>query len=65
MGRGEMKRKLYSHKVTINEKRRTNKQVSDLRNKNVQSKAIKEVFDTYYKNPVRALYNAVYNPKWK
>lgn len=58
-----MKRKLHSHKVTINEKRRTNKQVNDMKNKGAKTTAMKEVFDSYYKNQVRALYKAVYGAK--
>ena len=60
----KMKKKVHSHKVTINEKRRTNKQVSDFKSKTANKKAIKEVFNSYYKDQVRALYNAVYNSKW-
>ena len=60
---GGMKRKLHSHKVTISAKRRTNKQASDIKNKGIQTKAMKEVFESYYKNQVRALYKAVYHSK--
>ena len=54
-----MKRTLHSHKVTINGKRRANKQISDCKNKGFQNKEMKEVFDSYYKNQVRALYRAI------
>ena len=50
----------YSHKVTINERRRDNKMVSDLNSKPVSKKEVRNVFETYYKNQVRALYRAVF-----
>jgi lysine/ornithine N-monooxygenase len=59
-----MKKKLYSHKVAINEKRRTNKKISDFQSKKVEKKAIKEVFNCYYRDQLRALYNAIYNSQW-
>ncbi len=58
-----MKKQLHTHKVTISEKRRTNKKVSDFKSKTTDKKAITEVFNSYYRDQVRALYNAVYNSK--
>lgn len=50
----------YSHKVTINQRRRENKQMSDMNSKVVSKKEVRNVFETYYKNQVRALYRAVF-----
>jgi hypothetical protein len=49
----------YSHKVSINERRRDNKKMADLNCKMVSKKEVSNVFETYYKNQVRALYKAV------
>lgn len=54
-----MTKKNYSQKVTINDQRRENKRVSDMGNKTVSKKMVRNVFETYYKNQLRALYRAV------
>ena len=54
-----MTKKNYSQKVMISDKRRENKRVSDLNNKAVSKEVVTGVFETYYKNQVRALYRAV------
>jgi lysine/ornithine N-monooxygenase len=54
-----MTKNRYSHKVTLNERRRENKKTSDLNGKSVSKRDVRNVFDTYYKNQVRALYRAV------
>ncbi len=54
-----MTKKNYSQKVTISDRRRENKRVSDLNNKAVSKEVVTGVFETYYKNQVRALYRAV------
>lgn len=51
--------KLHSHKVTIGDRRRQNKKVSDVRRKGDPKKALRTVFDNYYRDQVRALYRAV------
>ena len=48
--------KLHTHKVTINEKRRTNKKANDLLKKGVSKDNLQQVFDAYYRDQVRALY---------
>ncbi len=58
-----MNGKLYTHRVTIGEKRRENKHISDLRSKGIPKRALVEVFNSYYRDQVRALYNAVYTGK--
>lgn len=55
-----MTKKNFSHKVTINEQRRENKRVADLSSKTVSKRVVRNVFETYYKNQVRALYRAVF-----
>jgi hypothetical protein len=54
-----MNEKLHSHRVSINDKRRTNKKRSDLSRKDLRSKDIQQVFNMYYRDQVRALYRAV------
>ena len=49
----------HSHKVTINEKRRENKRTADMSGKPVFKKIEKNIFETYYRNQIRALYRAV------
>ena len=51
--------KLHSHKVTIGDRRRQNKKASDVRRKGVPKKTLQTVFDSYYRDQVRALYRAV------
>ncbi|NQT32137.1 MAG: hypothetical protein HQ594_00515 [Candidatus Omnitrophica bacterium] len=51
--------KRYSQKVTINDKKRDNKRRSDALNKGGSKENIHQVFNTYYKDQVRALYRAV------
>ncbi len=58
-----MARKLHTHKVTINDQRRVNKEASDLSKKGVSKKTLNQVFNAYYKDQVRALYRAVTGPK--
>ncbi len=53
------KNRTHSHKVTINDQRRVNKMASDLGSKPVSKKVVHNVFETYYKNQVKALYRAV------
>ena len=54
-----MNTKNYSHKVTINDRRRENKRTTDISKKGTGKKAIQSVFESYYKDQVRALYRAV------
>ncbi len=55
-----MTKKNFSHRVTINEQRRENKKMADLTSKAVSKEVVRNVFDTYYKKQVRALYRAVF-----
>lgn len=59
----EMTSKRFSHKVTLSDRRRTNKKVSDYSKKGSDRKELKDVFNTYYRDQVRALYRAVQNEK--
>lgn len=52
-------KKRYSHRVNISDKRRDNKKVSDLSNKGHDKKALQSVFNSYYRDQVRALYRAI------
>ena len=54
-----MTTKNYSHKVTINDQRRENKRATDISSKGTGKKALQSVFESYYKDQVRALYRAV------
>ena len=54
-----MTTKNYSHKVTINDRRRENKRATDISNKGAGKKSLQSVFESYYKDQVRALYRAV------
>ena len=58
-----MSAKLHSHKVTLNERRRTNKKTRDLMKKGVSKENLQQVFDSYYRDQVRALYRAIYEEK--
>ncbi|MBD3426328.1 MAG: hypothetical protein GF409_03740 [Candidatus Omnitrophica bacterium] len=53
-----MMKKLHTHKVTLNEKRRQNKKANDVRSKN-SKRAVEQVFNAYYRDQVRALYRVV------
>jgi hypothetical protein len=55
--------KTFSHKVTLSERRLRNKRVNDVRKKAVSDKDITKVYNMYYRDQVRALYNAVYNAR--
>lgn len=54
-----MGRKLHSHKVTITERRRDNKKGADIMKKDGSKGSVKDLFNSYYKDQVRALYRAV------
>ena len=49
----------YSHKVSICDQRRQNKRANDVSRKGVEKKVLQSVFESYYKDQVRALYRAV------
>ena len=55
--------KFHTHKVTINEKRRTNKKANDLLKKGVSKDNLQQVFDAYYRDQVRALYKVITKDK--
>ena len=55
--------KTYSHKVTINDKRRTNKRTTDMMKRGVSKRTLQNVFDTYYRDQLKALYRAVSEDK--
>lgn len=49
----------YEQKVTISDLRRDNKRKSDLLSRGIQPVVVQQVFNTYYKDQVSALYKAV------
>lgn len=51
--------KFYTHKLTMNDRRRMNKQTSDARKPGVPKAALQEVFNNFYKDQLRALYRVV------
>jgi len=52
-------KKLHTQKVTISKRRRDNKKTSDVMNKGTKPNALQNIFNTYYKDQVKALYRAV------
>ena len=54
-----MGKPFHTHKVTINDRRRDNKKKSDVLNKGASPEDVQQVFNTCYKDQVRALYRAV------
>lgn len=52
--------KSFSHNVVINARRRENKRTNDAsHNRDTSKKAVRQVFDAFYKNQVKALYRAI------
>lgn len=51
--------KKYSHKVSMNQRKRENKVLSDIRHKGVSEQALRYVFNNYYKDQAQALYRAI------
>ena len=58
-----MTAKLFTHKVSINDKRRKNKKQTDLARKKGSKDSMHQVFNLYYRDQVRALYRTVSNGK--
>lgn len=58
-----MAAKLYSHKVTIADKKRQRKRTTDMAGKAVSRRALFQAFNTYYKGPVSALYKTIFGDK--
>jgi len=56
-----MATKKHTHEVTINDRRRTGKTLTDLRKKGIPQKDLRQVFNTYYRDQVRELCKAIYN----
>ncbi len=54
-----MVKKLHVHNLTIGGKRTVGKKTRDIREKNMPKKNVQNVFDTYYRDQVRALYRAI------
>lgn len=54
-----MVKKLHTHNVTIGGKRKVSKQTADISKKSMPKKDVQNVFDTYYRDQVRALYRAI------
>ncbi|MBU0683967.1 MAG: hypothetical protein ABIH85_00555 [Candidatus Omnitrophota bacterium] len=55
--------KLYTHKVTISDKRRKNKKRVGVLKKGMSKDALSQVFNLYYRDQVRALYRTVSREK--
>ena len=58
-----MAKKLHKHSVTLGQRRRDNKKAEDILKKGVSKEALTRVFNTYYRDQVRALYRTVCNDK--
>jgi len=58
-----MTTKLYTHKVTINDKRRNNKKQTDSLSRKTSKNSIYQVFNLYFRDQVRALYRTVSKDK--
>jgi len=54
-----MTKKVYSHKVTLSDRRRENKKAKDMLRKDTSVEPLFQVFNTYYRDQVRALYKTV------
>ncbi|MBU1083519.1 MAG: hypothetical protein ABIG55_03830 [Candidatus Omnitrophota bacterium] len=54
-----MGKKQYKHSVTINDKRRDRKRNNDRMSKESCDQSLQVVFNTLYKDQVRALYRAI------
>ena len=54
MGKG-----LHTHRVSINDRRRDNKKKMDVLRRGASPDDLQKVFNTFYKDQVRALYRAV------
>ena len=55
--------KFHEHKVTLNAQRRENKKRSDIMSKGIPKQDMQKIFDSYYKDQVRALYRAIQQDK--
>lgn len=55
--------KLYSQRVTINDRKRDRKRKVDLLKRGVSKEAYNHVFESYYRDQVRALWRAVIDDK--
>ncbi|MFH1836586.1 MAG: hypothetical protein ABH862_00545 [Candidatus Omnitrophota bacterium] len=58
-----MAKKVHKHNFTVNDKRREKKRTTDFMSKGSGDQLLKVVFNTVYKDQVRALYNAVSKTK--
>ncbi|MFH1847313.1 MAG: hypothetical protein ABH869_07155 [Candidatus Omnitrophota bacterium] len=54
-----MVKKTYNHKVTLSDRRRTNKRKTDLKRKGISTQSLSYMFNLYYKDPARALYKEI------
>ena len=55
--------KLHTHRVTINDKRRSRKKQRDTLERGIPKDALSHVFESYYRDQVRALWRAVLDEK--
>ena len=58
-----MTTKRYTHKVTLNDKRRNNKKQTDSLSRKTSKNSIHQVFNLYFRDQVRALYRTVSKDK--
>lgn len=54
-----MAAKRHTHRVTLNDQRRESKMAHDVLKKGVSKHEVSKVFNTYYRDQVRALYKAI------
>lgn len=54
-----MSKKQYKHNVSINDKRRDRKRTADFMSKDAGKESLQVVFNTLYRDQVRALYRTI------
>jgi len=54
-----MAKKLHKHSITINDKRRDKKRTTDFMKNGFNKGSLQVVFNTFYKDQVRALYRTI------
>ena len=62
-GGGKMRKKQYEQNVTLNGRRRDNKKTNDAMSKSGGGRELQRVFNTFYRDQVRALYRVISRSK--
>ena len=58
-----MPKKQYKHNVSLNDKRRDRKRTADFMSKDAGKESLQVVFNTLYRDQVRALYRTISKSK--